>query len=190
MPQETSAFEHALQRAQEDQLDAFVTVVEPADSQPQQTSGVLAGIPYAVKDNIDTVDLPTSANTPALVGTQRDHDHEIVTRLNNAGALMVGKTNLHELAFGITTGAAAHPATRNPFDPSRSPGGSSGGSGAAVGSGIVHLRSPQIPVAQSRFQLPGAAHTVTVLRSAGGPATVVPHRCRKRTTPSGSSPNP
>ena len=137
MPQETSAFEHALQRAQEDPLDAFITVVEPADSQPQQTSGELAGIPYAVKDNIDTVDLPTSANTPALVGTRRDHDHEIVTRLNNAGALMVGKTNLHELAFGITTGAAAHPATRNPFDPSRSPGGSSGGSGAAVGSGIV-----------------------------------------------------
>lgn len=137
MPQETSAFEHALQRAQEDPLDAFITVVELADSQPQQTSGELAGIPYAVKDNIDTVDLPTSANTPALVGTRRDHDHEIVTRLNNAGALMVGKTNLHELAFGITTGAAAHPATRNPFDPSRSPGGSSGGSGAAVGSGIV-----------------------------------------------------
>ena len=137
MDNRTTAFERALQQAQEDPLDAFISVTEPTTVQSQPTSGELAGVPYAVKDNIDTAALPTSANTPALVGSRREHDHEIVTRLHNAGALLVGKTNLHELAFGITTGAAAHPATRNPFHPSRSPGGSSGGSGAAVGSGIV-----------------------------------------------------
>ena len=133
----TTVFEKAIQDAKEDPLDAFISVVGPTSAQLQHATGELAGIPYAVKDNIDTVMLPTTANTPALVGSQRTHDHEVVTRLNNAGALLVGKTNLHELAFGITTGAAAHPATRNPFDSSRSPGGSSGGSGAAVGSGIV-----------------------------------------------------
>src|SRR5690625_2738587 len=137
MEQGTSAFEQALQLAKDDPLDAFISVVDSTDAPSQPPSGELDGIPYAVKDNIDTADLPTSANTPTLVGSRREHNHEVVTRLHNAGALLVGKTNLHELAFGITTGAAAHPATRNPFDPSRSPGGSSGGSGAAVGSGIV-----------------------------------------------------
>lgn len=134
---ETTAFERALQQATKDPLDAFTSVVDPRDVESREMSGELAGIPYAVKDNIDTVALPTSANTPALVGSTREVDHEVVTRLQNAGALLVGKTNLHELAFGITTGQAAHPATRNPFDTNRSPGGSSGGSGAAVGSGIV-----------------------------------------------------
>lgn len=137
MTHEMTAFERALPQAQKDPLAAFISVVEPKDVQHRESSGELAGMPYAVKDNIDTVALPTSANTPALVGTTRDVDHAVLARLDDAGALMVGKTNLHELAFGITTGAAAHPATRNPFDSSRSPGGSSGGSGAAVGSGIV-----------------------------------------------------
>lgn len=137
MHQDTTAFERALQLAQKDPLDAFISVADQKDAQSRETSGELAGIPFAVKDNIDTVALPTSANTPALVGTTREVDHAVVARLDDAGALLVGKTNLHELAFGITTGAAAHPATRNPFDATRSPGGSSGGSGAAVGSGIV-----------------------------------------------------
>lgn len=131
-----SAYLEALERARQDPLDAFVAVVDvPRES--ADPSGPLADIPYAVKDNIDTVAFPTTANTPALLGSTREVDNEVVARIEAAGALLVGKTNLHELAFGITTNAAAHPATRNPFDPSRSPGGSSGGSGAAVGSGIV-----------------------------------------------------
>src|SRR5690625_2093066 len=137
MHNQSSAFEHAVQHAHEDPLHAFISVVDPATRQPEDSTGALAGMPFAVKDNIDTVALPTSANTPALVGSTRDADHAVVARLQEAGALLVGKTNLHELAFGITTGAAAHPATCNPFDATRSPGGSSGGSGAAVGSGIV-----------------------------------------------------
>lgn len=132
-----SSFEDAVQQASKDPLAAFISVVDATDTDSIQSSGALAGIPYAVKDNIDTVALPTTANTPALVGSRRDADHEVVERLQAAGAMLVGKTSLHELAFGITNGAAAYPAARNPFDTTRSSGGSSGGSGAAVGSGLV-----------------------------------------------------
>src|SRR5699024_10238584 len=110
---------------------------DPSNASTSQNSGALAGIPYAVKDNIDTVALPTTSNTPALVGSRRKTDHEVVARLQAAGAMLVGKTSLHKLAFGITNVAAAYPAARNPFDKARSSGGSSGGSGAAVGAGIV-----------------------------------------------------
>lgn len=130
-------FDQALRKAQEDPLGAFICVVDAAPESASGRSGEFTGVPFAVKDNIDTVALPTTSNTPALTGSLRTANQEVVNRLLQAGALMVGKTNMHELAFGITTGAAANPATRNPFDASRSPGGSSGGSGAAVGSGIV-----------------------------------------------------
>lgn len=134
----SNAFAQAVQEARLDPLDAFISVVDETEAGAGVAAqGPLAGVPYAVKDNIDTVALPTTANTPALLGSIREVDNPAVDRLNRAGALLVGKTNLHELAFGITTNAAAHPATRNPFDPTRSPGGSSGGSGSAVGSGIV-----------------------------------------------------
>lgn len=134
-------FQQALQHANEDTLGAFISVVGDdqlaARAVDAERATALAGMPFAVKDNIDTVALPTTANTPALAGSLRDSDNPVVARLVEAGALIVGKTNLHELAFGITTGAAAQAATRNPFDDERSPGGSSGGSGAAVGAGIV-----------------------------------------------------
>lgn len=119
-----------------DSLHAFVSVEE----RPQETlskTGPLSGVPFAVKDNIDTVSLPTTANTPALADSIRTSDNPVVSRLLEAGAQLVGKTNLHELAFGITTSDALFPASKNPYDPSRSPGGSSGGSGVAVGAGIV-----------------------------------------------------
>lgn len=132
----TTAYQRALELARKDPLGAFISVSE-GEAVGAAPNGSLAGVPYAVKDNIDTVALPTTANTPALLGSLRTVDNPVVAKLRAAGALCVGKTNLHELAFGITTNAAAHPATRNPFDLSRSPGGSSGGSGAAVGSGMV-----------------------------------------------------
>ena len=134
---QVNSFESAVQQASKDPLAAFISVVDSTNARPIQGSGALAGIPYAVKDNIDTVALPTTANTPALIGSMRNVDHEVVARLQAAGAMLVGKTSLHELAFGITNGAAAYPAARNPFDKARSSGGSSGGSGAAVGAGIV-----------------------------------------------------
>src|SRR5699024_12538599 len=119
--------DHAVQHAHEDPLYSVTSVVDPTTRQHDESTVALAGIPFAVKDNIDTVALPTSANTPALVGSTRDADHAVVARLQEAGALLVGKTNLHELAFGITTGAAANPATCTPFDATRSTGGYYGG---------------------------------------------------------------
>lgn len=136
-PESPLSYEQALERARLDPLGAFISVVDAPEEARQGASGPLAGIPYAAKDNIDTVALPTTANTPALAGSTREADNPVVARLKQAGARLVGKTNMHELAFGIHTNAAANPATLNPFDPALSPGGSSGGSGAAVGSGIV-----------------------------------------------------
>jgi mandelamide amidase len=116
-------------------LGAFITLADSA----QGGSGPLAGVPLAVKDNLDTVDFPTSGGTPALKNSRPHRDQHAVERLRAAGAAVVGKTNLHELALGITSNNAAFGPVRNPFDPSRSAGGSSGGSAVAVSTGVVPI---------------------------------------------------
>ncbi len=97
----------------------------------------LHGLPILVKDNIDTVDFPTSGGCPALAGHQPAVDAGVVRRLKEAGALIVGKANMHELAFGITSNNAFTGAVHNPYNESCISGGSSGGSAAAVSAGIV-----------------------------------------------------
>jgi len=94
--------------------------------------GPLHGIPILLKDNFDTHDLPTSAGSLALAGLQPPDDGFVVKRLREAGAVILGKTNMHELAAGITSVSSLGGQTRNPYDPMRCPGGSSGGTGAAV----------------------------------------------------------
>ncbi|MBL8960546.1 MAG: amidase, partial [Gemmatimonadetes bacterium] len=94
--------------------------------------GPLHGIPVLLKDNYDTFDLPTSASSLALAGVQPPDDAFIVKRLREAGAILLGKTNMHELAAGITSVSSLGGQTRNPYDPMRCPGGSSGGTGAAI----------------------------------------------------------
>ena len=94
--------------------------------------GPLHGIPIILKDNYDTADLPTSGGSIALAGVIPPDDAFQVARLREAGAVILGKSNLHELASGITTISSLGGQTRNPYDPSRNPGGSSGGTGAAV----------------------------------------------------------
>lgn len=94
--------------------------------------GPLHGIPILLKDNYDTFDMPTSAGTLALGGLVPRDDAFQVRRLREAGAVILGKTNMHELASGITTIGSLGGQTRNPYDPTRNPGGSSGGTGAAV----------------------------------------------------------
>jgi mandelamide amidase len=116
-------------------LGAFITVADRASA----GDGPLAGIPLAVKDNLDTHDLPTTAGTPALERSRPGRDHHAVERLRAAGAGIIGKTNLHELAFGITSNNATYGQVRNPHDPSRTAGGSSGGSAVAVATGVVPL---------------------------------------------------
>lgn len=94
--------------------------------------GPLHGIPVLIKDNIDTANLPTTAGSIALAGVVPVDDAYLVRRLKEAGAIILGKTNLHELASGITTISSYGGQTLNPYDPMRNPGGSSGGTAAAV----------------------------------------------------------
>ncbi|MCZ6628838.1 MAG: indoleacetamide hydrolase [SAR324 cluster bacterium] len=101
------------------------------------TLGKLHGLPLALKDNIDTAHLPTSGGTPALRNQRPGNNAPVAQALLDAGAVLIGKTNMHELAFGITTNNAAFGATRNPYAPDKIPGGSSGGTGAAVVGGLV-----------------------------------------------------
>src|SRR5262249_58449831 len=93
--------------------------------------GPLHGVPLVLKDNIDTAGFPTTAGTPGLATHRPKDNAPIVQRLLDAGALVLGKANLQELAFGPTTNNAAFGPARNPYDPTRIPGGSSGGGGAA-----------------------------------------------------------
>ncbi len=143
-----TAFAAARQRALDGaELGAFVALAEPTDTADATRSagpaaggpgiGALAGIPFAVKDNIDTEQLTTGAGTPALRASRPGRDHPAVGRLLGAGAALLGKTNMHELAFGITSNNAACGPVRNPTDPGRSAGGSSGGSAVAVATGVV-----------------------------------------------------
>jgi amidase len=99
--------------------------------------GPLHGIPVIVKDNYNTADMQTTAGTMALLGFVPKTDAFQVRKLREAGAVIVGKSNLHELASGITTVGSAFGQTLNPYDPSRNPGGSSGGTGAAIAASLA-----------------------------------------------------
>jgi Asp-tRNA(Asn)/Glu-tRNA(Gln) amidotransferase A subunit family amidase len=118
-------------------LGPFLALADRLDEGRDGGAGPLSGLPFAVKDNIDTADLPTTGATAALAGSRPARDHLAVARLRAAGAVVVGKTNLHELAFGITCNNAHSGPVRNPYDPDRIAGGSSGGSAVAVATGAV-----------------------------------------------------
>lgn len=101
--------------------------------------GPLHGVPIALKDLFDTKGIPTTAGSRVFEHRIPADDSAVTARLAAAGAVMVGKTNQHELAYGITSDNPHFGAVRNPWDLERSPGGSSGGSGAAVAAGIVAM---------------------------------------------------
>src|SRR5512146_1886821 len=98
--------------------------------------GPLHGMPISIKDLIDVAGQPTTAASRVRAGHVAAEDAPIVTRLREAGAVLIGKTNLHEFALGTTSEESAFGPVRNPHDVSRSAGGSSGGSAAAVATGM------------------------------------------------------
>lgn len=99
----------------------------------------LLGVPFAVKDLFATSDLPTECGSPLLAGRRTERDAAAVHRLRLAGAVLVGKTATHEFAWGLTMVNERLGSTHNPWDPARTPGGSSGGSAVALATGMVPL---------------------------------------------------
>jgi len=129
-------------------INAYVTVLaDEAIAQARQADAELArghdrgplhGVPLSLKDIIDMRDVPTTAATRVRAGHVAGHDSPVVTRLREAGAVLLGKANLHEFAFGTTNEDSAFGPVRHPLDPNRSPGGSSGGSAASVLDGMAY----------------------------------------------------
>ena len=135
-----------------------------------QVRGPLHGIPILLKDNYATFDMPTTGSTLALAGWVPPDDAFQVRKLREAGAVILAKTNMHELAAGITSISSLGGQTRNPYDPARNPGGSSGGTGAAVAAsfGAVGWGSDTC----GSIRIPSSVHNLVGLRPTKGLSSI------------------
>jgi aspartyl-tRNA(Asn)/glutamyl-tRNA(Gln) amidotransferase subunit A len=147
---------HLLERIQNlnPRLNAYITVSEEqalraaaqaeaelglgGKKKSRKDRGPLQGIPISLKDNIYTKEIRTTGGSKILKDFVPLHDAPIVTALKKAGAVILGKTNMHEFAYGVTNDNPHFHAARNPWDLERVSGGSSGGSAAAVATGLCY----------------------------------------------------
>ncbi len=132
--------------------------------------GPMHGIPVLMKDNYDMDWMPTTGSSLALAGLRPADNAFQVKRLLDAGAVILGKTNLHELAAGITTISSLGGQTRNPYDPARNPGGSSGGTGAAVAASFASVAWGSDTCGSIR--IPAAVHNLFGLRPTKGLSSI------------------
>lgn len=129
-----------LERIKKSKINAYTTICDGAiergrEIDKQGHSGLLAGIPIAIKDNISTKGISTTCSSKILQGYVPPYDAHIVERLKDAGAIILGKTNMDEFAMGTSTESSYYGPTLNPWNRECVPGGSSGGSAAAVAAG-------------------------------------------------------
>lgn len=137
-----------------------------AERRAGQLRGPLHGIPVLIKDNIDVVGMPATAGSRALAQRRPSQDAQVVQRLRDAGAIVLGKTTLHELACGITNVSSLSGRTRNAYDAARVPGGSSGGSAVAVASSFAAVAVGSDT--SGSIRIPAAFNQVWGLRPTAG----------------------
>ena len=159
-------------------LNAFITVTAESARHAARAAeaaimaghhlGPLHGIPVALKDLYATRGVATTYGSPLFADWVPDFDAAAVERLKRAGAVILGKTNLHELAYGTTSANAHYGPVRNPWRQDHHPGGSSGGSAAAVAAGLAYCRArAATPAPRSASRRPAAASSASSRPSAG-----------------------